>query len=232
MLGPHVVKALEAHHRLRLTDITDIDSRHEHAKVDISSLDQVTAAAEGVDAIINCSVLRSDRKTAFDVNARGCYNMMTAAVRHGIRRVINTGPRFSVLGPTYLGYDFGIIPDVPPQPGTGIYAFTKSLGQEVCRVFTESHEVYVIYLVVSHFWSTDDMSAVGEDLDPFSVTWEDAGEAFRCALDVDLMSLPSRCERFFLFADVPHGQFVGEKTTRILGWRPRHRLERFWRKPA
>ena len=72
----------------------------------------------------------------------------------------------------------------------------------MCRVFTESHEVYVIYLVVSNFWSTDDMSALGEDL----------------------MSLPSRCERLFLFADVPHGQFIGEKTTRILGWRPRHQF--------
>ena len=27
-----------------------------------------------------------------------------------------------------LDYDFGIGPDVPPQPGTGIYALTKSLG--------------------------------------------------------------------------------------------------------
>ena len=30
MLGPHVVKALEGRHELRLTDINDLDSPHEY----------------------------------------------------------------------------------------------------------------------------------------------------------------------------------------------------------
>ena len=232
LLGPHVVKALEGHHELRLTDVTEIQSSHEHAHANISSPDQVTAAAKGMDAIINCSVSRYDRRLAFDVNARGCYNVMAAAVRHGIRRVINTGPRFSIVGPTYLDYEFQIGPDIPPQPGTGLYALSKSLGQEVCRVFSENHDVHVIFLVVSNFWSSGDVSSVGQDLDPFSVTWDDAAEAFRHALEVDLSDLPSRCEPFFLFTDVPHGQFIGEKTKAVLGWQPRDQLEQFWRKPA
>ncbi|GIT16380.1 MAG: hypothetical protein CM1200mP38_0370 [Dehalococcoidia bacterium] len=31
------------------------------------------------------------------------------AVENGIKRVINTGPHFSVAGPSYEGYDFGFI---------------------------------------------------------------------------------------------------------------------------
>ena len=97
MMGPHVVKALEGEHTLRVTDINDLeDTPHEYFKLDISSLDKVVAAAEGMDAIINLAVLRPDRQLAFDVNARGCYNVMVAALQHGIRRVINTGPEQSI----------------------------------------------------------------------------------------------------------------------------------------
>ena len=146
MLGPHVVRALEGHHELRLTDVVDIDSAHDHLVVDVGSLEEVTEAAAGGDAIVNCSVSRRDRRLAFDVNARGCYNAMSAAVEHGVRRVVNTGPRFSLLGPSYLDHDFGLGPDVPPQSGTGLYPISKSLGQEICRVFAENHDVYVVYL--------------------------------------------------------------------------------------
>ena len=144
-LGPHVVKALEGEHELRVTDIRPPaeKTRHEFIRVDVSSLDQVRKAAEGMDAILNLSVLRPDRKLAFDVNTRGCYNMMVAAVEHKIKRVINTGPHLVVSGPPSERYDFGVGPDQPPQPGTHLYGLSKSLGQEICRVFAQHHDIYV-----------------------------------------------------------------------------------------
>ncbi len=230
-LGPHVVKALEPHHELRITDIKPParNTRHEFRLVDVASLDQVRNAAKGMDAILNLSVLRNHRQLAFDVNARGCYNMMLAAVEHGIRRIINTGPHFTVAGRTYEAFDFAITPDAPPQPGTNLYALTKSLGQETCRVFTQHHDIYVQdYL----FYSLRDMASLtrGTDATPFSILWADAGEIFRLGLEIDLAKLPSRCEIFFVFADMPHGQFVNEKAKRILGFRPKDDLQVLWRK--
>ena len=67
---------------------------------------------------------------------------MTAAVRHGIRRVINTGPHFTIAGPSYEAFDNDLGPDIPPQPGTNLYGLTKSLGLEMCRVFTDNHDVF------------------------------------------------------------------------------------------
>jgi len=238
MLGPHVIKALEGRHKLRLTDIDDTESEHEYLKVDVSDLDQVVAAAEGMDTIINCSVLRQDRKLAFDVSARGCYNMMAAAVRHRVRRIINTGPMFTVAGPTYELFDHRIGPDIPAQPGTYLYAHTKSLGQEICRVFTENHDIYVIGLLFYMFMDPIERAPLpggppqplGEDFTPYTVTWSDAATAFTCALDIELDKLPSRCEQFFISADLPHGKWSNEKTKRILGWRPKDRLEQFWKK--
>jgi nucleoside-diphosphate-sugar epimerase len=230
-LGPHVVDALEDEHTLRLTDVNDPpDTRHEYFRLDAADLDGVIAAAEGMDAIVNLSVLRPHRQVAFDVNARGSYNAMAAAVHHGIRRVINTGPHYTVAGPTYENMDYLIGPDIPSQSGTLLYAITKSLGQEICRVFTENHDVSVLTLLFYNFRFPDDHSADGEDFTPFSVTWQDAAQAFRPALTIDLESLTSRCELFYIFADLPHGKFSNEKAKRVLGWQPTNSLEQFWKR--
>ena len=230
-MGPHVIRALEGEHELRLSDVNDLEgSPHEYRKIDAADLDAVVDAAEGMDAIINLSVLRDDRKIAFDVNARGCYNVMTAAVTHGVRRVVNTGPHFTLAGATYERFDYDVGPDIPAQPGTNLYALTKSLGHEICRVFTRNHDVYVIGLFFYNFRPEE--SQVGQDLTPYSVTWEDTGRAFASALSVDLDTLPSRWESFFVFADLPHHKFSNEKVKRLLGWRPTQDLHEFWTKSS
>ena len=55
-LGPFVVKCLEPHHTLRVADIKPPeDTAHEFCQVDMASMTQVIEAAEGMDAIVNCS---------------------------------------------------------------------------------------------------------------------------------------------------------------------------------
>jgi len=228
-LGPHVVKALEPYHELRLTDIKPIETKHEAMQVDVSSSAEVMRAAENMDAIINCSVLRDDRRLAFDASTCACYNMMRAAVTHDIRRVINTGPHFGVAGASYTDYDFEISPDVLPHPGTLLYALTKGLGQEICKVFTENYDIYVLCYLFLSFRRHDDQSKA-TDLQPFTVSWRDAAEVFRLGLEVDLAQLPSRCEIFNIFANLPHQKFSNEKTKRILGFAPQDNFEQMWHK--
>ena len=229
LLGPHLVKALEPYHQLRITDIKPIETEHDSMHVDVGSLDEVMNAAEGMEAIINCSVLREDRQLAFDVNTRGCYNTMRAAVEHGIRRVINTGPHFTIAGSSYTDYDYEINPDIPPQPGTLLYSISKGLGQEICKVFTENYDIYVLCFLFLAFHAHD-VEGEGTDIIPFSVSWRDAAEVFQLGLEVDLAKLPSRCEVFNIFTDLPHQQFSNEKTKRILGFTPRDNFEKRWHK--
>lgn len=237
-LGPHVVNALAPGHRLRITDIKPASAEiqkefagHEFMNVDVTSLDQVTEAADGMDAIVNLSVVRRDPVLAFRVNTIGCYNIMRAAVTHGIRRIINTGPHFTVAGPSYERLDHAISPEVPPHPGTGLYPLTKSLGQELCRAFTLAHDIYVQdYL----FYSFRDASELKPGLGgvPFVVTWADAAEVFRLGLEIELARPPSRCEVFFILADIPQGKFLNEKAKRILGFAPKEDVSILWRKNA
>ncbi|MDE0184180.1 MAG: NAD(P)-dependent oxidoreductase [Candidatus Poribacteria bacterium] len=228
-LGPHLVTALEPYHHLRITDIKPIETEHESMHVDVGSLDEVLKAAEGMEAIINCSVLREDRQLAFDVNTRGCYNTMCAAVKHGIRRVINTGPHFTIQGSSYTDFDYEINPDVPPHPGTLLYAISKGLGQEICKVFTENHDIYVLCFLFLAFYSHD-VAGEGTDINSFSVSWQDAAEVFRLGLEIDLVELPSRCEVFNIFSNLPHRQFSNDKAKRILGFNPQDNFEKRWHK--
>lgn len=227
-LGPYVMRALAGEHTLRATDIVPVESHHEYQRVDIGSPADVYRAAEGMDAIVNCTVQRERSQNEFHVNARGCYNMMRAAVAHGIPRVINTGPHFTIQGATYTTFDYEISPDVPPHPSTNTYALSKGVGQEVCKVFTENYDVHVLTYLFYDFRDHNNPTVRGDH--PFVISWRDAAEAIRLGLAVDLATLPSRCEAFNIHADLPHQRFSNEKNKRLLGFTPRDRLEAIWRK--
>ena len=227
LLGPYVVDALGHDHNLRITDVNDAPcTPHEYINVDVSDIDQVSKAAEGMDAIINLSVMRPHRKLAFDVNARGCYNMMSAAVRHGIRRVINTGPPFSYGYRSSMYHD--LAPDLPSQSGTALYTCTKSLGHEICRIYTEHHEIYVMTMMFGSFRDPDDPEEYGKGVSPFIQTYPDAANVFPLALTVDLRTLPSRCEMFNVCSDIPGRKYTNQKTKRLLGWNPKDSFVKRW----
>jgi nucleoside-diphosphate-sugar epimerase len=77
---------MEPPHRSEILSITDAKG--------------VAALAQETDAIVNCAVLRPDRRLAFYVNVLGTYNAISAAAAAGHRRFINTGPHFSIFGQT------------------------------------------------------------------------------------------------------------------------------------
>lgn len=236
-LGPHVARALALHHQLRITDIRPASdeierefSRHEFLDVDITRPDEVRRAAKGVDAIVNLAVVRTQPSLAFAVNTLGCYHVMRAAVEQGIRRVVNSGPHFAVAGPGYEDFDFGISPDVPPHPGTGLYPLTKSLGQEICRGFTRTHAIHVVELLYYDFRAAEQLKPGGDGV-PFIVSWTDGAEAVRLAVEIDAARLPSRCEVFFILGNAPQQKFLNEKARRILGFSPKSDTSILWRRP-
>lgn len=244
MMGPWVVPVLATRHRLLVTDINDPppDAAFEYRQLDVADADAVDAAAAGMDAIVNLSVLRADRDLAFHVNVRGNYNLARAAARHGVRRIVNTGPHNQVIG-RYLPWEHRLHPDLPPRSGTGLYGHTKALGHEVLRVFSERYDLYVQSLlfaglrVPGSWWLRPKTRGrnfpLGQDLDGgYVVAWPDAATAVRAALEVDLATLPSRCESYFVLPDLPHGKYSSEKTERVLGWRATYQLEQFWNRSA
>ncbi|MDP6666919.1 MAG: NAD(P)-dependent oxidoreductase [Dehalococcoidia bacterium] len=239
MLGPWAVRAMKERHDILLTDINEPRAGYdgEYLELSVDDVDGVVKAAEGMDVIVNLSVLRPHRQLAFDVNTMGNYAMMVAAREHRIKRIINTGPHFQLVGMQYENWDHDLNPEMPPAPGTRLYAHTKALGQEICRVFSERHGIQVLTLLyynMKHTWNLGGLEPGGppyhQDMTPYSTAWTDCGTAIAAAVDVPEERLASRCETFFVFPDIPHRKFENEKIKRVLGWRPRYHVEGLWNK--
>ena len=249
-VGAMAARALGKDYTLRLTDLKDIeaivtDSKpqsqyaplperpalpHEWRQVDVSDYDQVLAASQGMDALINVSVLRHELLPAFQVNLIGAYNVMKAAVACGIKRAIHTGPRHTRLG--FEGDywpDFDVPDEAPLHPGSDLYALTKHMGWQVVRVFAERHNLEVLCFLYCSFRPGNGGDAKdGSGVHPLTVAWEDTGEPFWHGLRFDGLSKPY--EVFDICADLPHGKFGTGKAQRLLGWKPKYNFERLYRK--
>jgi len=252
-LSAVTVDALERDHVLRLTSdrpmeevVNDpplpwgqprprlLGSPHEMMVADVTDPEQVLEAARGMEAIINCTVVRRDPIQAFKVNALGCYNVMRAAVECGIRRVVHTGPLLTALQKEYLHqrigfwHDYSIPDDTPPRVGNHLYGVTKLLGGEICRVFAEGHDLEVPALLFDRFVNPAYPTREPLGAVPFTVSWEDAALAVRQALHAP--SFPHPYEVIHVNGDMPHGRYSNEKAKQLLGWQPRDRFETHWRR--
>ncbi len=243
-MGASTMRDMHQNYTLRLADwrpmanvISDLEPRedydriipptlgepHENWIVDVRDPDQVMAACAGMDAIVNCSVLRMDPIDAFRVSAVGAYNMARAAVHHGIRRIVQTGPLQQLVHGhgSYL-WDYQIPVEAPSRPYESLYFLSKYLGQEILRVFAEYHDMEVAVMLFWELVNPDNP----DHKPPFFVSWPDSGRALRRALEVP--GLPSQYEEFNVSVDLPHGKFDHSKMKRILGWQPLDNLDHFW----
>ncbi len=242
-MGASVIRDMHHNYTLRLADLRPmaeavadlkenhdcilpprLDAPHEEWIVDVRDPDQVMAACAGMDAIVNCSVLRMDPVQAFRVSAIGPYNMARAAVHHGIRRFVQTGPLLHLVhGHGSHLWDYQIPVDAPSRPYESLYFLSKYLGQEILRVFAEHHDLEVAVML---FWELVHPDHP-DHKPPFFVSWPDSGRALRRA--VEAPSLPSPYEEFNVSVDLPHGKFDHSKIRRVLGWQPLDNLDHFWR---
>ncbi|MBV7332729.1 NAD-dependent epimerase/dehydratase family protein [Chloroflexi bacterium TSY] len=201
-----------------------LEEPHENVVVDIRDPAQVMQSCADMDAIINCSVVRPHPADAFLVNTIGAYHVMRAAVAHGIRRIVHTGPLVQNMpsdAPVYR-WDYDIHVDAPARPLDHLYIHSKYLGQEICRIFAEYYDLEVPVLLFASLVNPE----TADHNHPFQISWADTGRALRRALEVT--SLPSPYEMVNISADLPHGRFDHAKAQQILNWAPRDDLAHLW----
>ena len=96
---------------------------------------------EGMDAVMNFTVLRHDDVLSFQVNTIGAWNIMKAAADAGIKKVIHTGPAQTLL---LYAHDTDIPVDAPDAPSSDYYFITKHLSNEIVRSFALRHEIHTV----------------------------------------------------------------------------------------
>jgi nucleoside-diphosphate-sugar epimerase len=247
-LATAAVRELAPHYTLRLTDARAFDAilsapaqsptapkpdtsfaLFDWQQVDVTDAAQVMRACEGMDAVINCTVIRRETAGAFRVNAAGAFAVMQAAVAHDIRRVVHSGPYLiGREGAAGYNWDVRVVEDVPARPGGwwDLYMHSKLCGQEIVKAFAKQHALEVPALYFNDFVDVQRDAPVPDN--PFIISWTDAARAIRAALEVP--ALPSPFEILHINSDAPHGVFPNDKAKRVLDWQPQDDLSRFWRK--
>ena len=220
MIAPDLLPGLEDTYDVTLADVAPHPDGEPIVHCDVSSREQVRDAAAGMDAIMNFTVVRDHPEQSFHVNMRGALNVMQAAVEHGIKKVIHTGPQF--VRSTY-DHDFDIA-DVPPVLTTGYYCLTKGLASEICRTYARAHDIQTISFLFNGLGPRPTQST--GDFPPFTVVWEDLQQACRLALEIP--SVPDCFQEFNLLSWEGHGKYNVDKARRILGFEPTERWERYF----
>jgi len=224
LVAPYVIPGLEPYYDLRLADIKP----HPHGKpittVDITSYEQVSSAARGIDAIMNFTVLRNDPVESFHVNTRGAWHMMKAAAEHGITKIIHTSPHFVCY---FYEHDFDIV-DVPPASGTGYYSLTKFLSLEICQVYARAHGIQTICFLFAGLGPKPTEQKSYQDFPLFFIVWEDLQHACRLALEIE--SVPSHFQALNMLSYPGHDKYRVDRAREILGFEPLEDWEAFFKR--
>lgn len=247
-LGVVSCAALSARHPLRMTDNrpfaaiaaqppqspgaplpVPVSAPHTELCVDVTDAEQVRHAAQGMDALVNCSVVRVGEAAAFRVNVLGALHVMMAAQHWGIPRVVHTGPTMGLLPHPVGLYDDPLVrADAPDRAGDNLYFLTKLLGRKLCEVLARQWSIATPVLLFNKL--LDPELPLDARIPSFSISWRDAGRAVAAAAVV--ARLPSMSPSLLVMADSPHGNYDPRDTYRILQWQPQDDLRRAWHRPS
>jgi nucleoside-diphosphate-sugar epimerase len=223
-VGPYVTPGLEPYYHMHLADIKPHPFGKPVLPVDVASYDQVRGAMQGMDAVINFSVVRDDPVLSFEVNTKGLFHLMKAAAELGIQKVIHTAAQSARY---WYDFDFDI-DAVPEMPGTGYYMLTKYLSMEIARIYARTYSIQTICFLFNGLGPKPTEPMPQQDYPPFTVVWEDLQHACRLALEIE--SVPDHFQYFNMLSYLGHGKYLIDKSRRILGYEPQERLETYFKR--
>mgnify|MGYP005629709357 FL=1 len=224
MIGPHLTPGLVDDYDMTLADVKPHPDGLPIEHVDITDYRQVLAASEGMDAIMNFTVVRGDADLSFHVNTRGAWHVMKAAHELGIGKVIHSGPE-SVRQHEDHSFDLG---DIPPSPGSGYYGATKLLSRELCRSWARAYGIETICFLFNGLGVAPTEPVVGKDFPPFFIVWSDLHTACKLALEIE--SVPDSYQEFNLHSHLGQEKFSIEKAREMLGYEPARNMAEMYRR--
>ncbi len=179
-IGRALREHLQGHYQLlRLCDITDLGEAQEGEELiqaDITNLDQMRAAVQGMDAVIHLAGIPNEHRyeEIRRVNIDGTYNVLQAALEAGVRRVAFAS---SIHAVGYYPREL-IGMDAPPRPDS-YYGLSKVFGEGLGSMY---HDRYGLEFVSVRINSFLPRPSEARNL----ATWlspRDAAQLFRRAVD-------------------------------------------------
>jgi UDP-glucose 4-epimerase len=216
LVGKYVVDELLRHnHDVGVLDVKPPKQDVRLHQVDVLKLDEVVHACNGYDAVIHMAgiphPLNDPAEKVFFLNVNGTFNVLEAAARNGIKKIIFTSSE-STLGFAFM--QNRIVPEYfpidehhslrPQDP----YGLSKICGEQICRTYSARYGIRTVCLREPWIWVPEEKEIqfykklVAEYQQWYKNLWAyvhvfDVARAHRLAVENDL---PSLHEAFFITA--------------------------------
>jgi nucleoside-diphosphate-sugar epimerase len=182
----------------------------------VTDLAAMTAACEGVDAVVHLGGIptEDDWAAILDVNINGTYTVFEAARRAGVPRVVFASSNHAV------GFvprsSFPVADDARPEPDT-YYGVSKATGEALAALYARRYGLEAVCIrILSCFDRPRDARMLATWLSP-----DDAGRLFEACL-----TAPAPGFRvIYGVSDNTRGGWVSLDAARALGYQPRDDAE-------
>lgn len=225
-IGRRLIGALEGKHALRLLSRRPVGEDDRWRQVDITQMDAVENAMQGIDAVIHLAIATgyegdyeddafNDQR--FDTNVKGTFHIFEAARRAGVQRVIYTSSLTVVWGygaPTFVAGDAAARP-------VGTYALTKYLGEQIAEHYANTFGLSTVCLRVPKPIDIDDPDSRAQPILPQWIAFPDLILAYELALKAPDIGF----EIATIAGESSKRRWDLSVAERVLGFRPRYRLE-------
>jgi uronate dehydrogenase len=137
--------------QLRLSDIAtppDLAPGEVFVAADLAAMDQVEAAVDGVEGVVHLGgfSVEGPWETILQANIVGCYNLLEAARRKRVKRVVFASTAHAVgFYPRHrrIGTDVTVRPD-------SRYGASKAFGEALAALYADKHGLRVLCLRIGH----------------------------------------------------------------------------------
>ena len=165
-MGPSVATALAGRHEItamgrRKSDHLPFD----YFQGNVTVLDDVMKACEGKDMILHMAARSNadagDDDVVFASNLSGMFNILEAARRNGIKKVVysSSGRAFGVgFADPYTPPDYVPVDEEHPSRPRDTYGISKVMTEELCKVYAKNFGMTIISLRFTWVVNVEDFS--------------------------------------------------------------------------
>lgn len=233
-LGRVLTLAFSDHHAVSPSDIRMAPGPRMIVRANVLSTEDAACLTEDVEVVIhlaqaawNPELSDADNETRIlDTRLKGTYNVIEAAVKAGVRRVIQVSDLC-----LFNGYDDSIIvsEDFVPLPDTSAYQQSVYLSELIGREFAREHPDLVVTLRLGDLVDQDTLSTE-KPLNDAWLDFRDAVAAVEKAMTLEHFDGLGHWGLYNLAADRPGSRFsLLKATSGQFGFRPAFNFEAWWK---
>ncbi len=161
LVGKYIVEELlHAGHTVGIADlVTPAQDRAQFHHADILDLDAMTSVVKGYDAVVHTAgiphPLNDPAERVFDVNVNGTFNVLEAAARNNVRKVVFTSSE-STLGFAFMSNAmeplYAPIDELHPLRPQDPYGLSKVIAEQICRTYSARYGIRTVCLREPWIW--------------------------------------------------------------------------------